>query len=62
MTDREVMKLVACAEARASSGYFNRAERAQITEVYRLIGSTRNEMMTDDSFVFSKVCVSRARV
>ena len=52
---REVLKLVAAAEALVAAGYFNKAERAQIHEVYYVLGVVRNEMQTDDNFVFSKV-------
>jgi hypothetical protein len=51
------MKLTAAAEALAAAGYFSRAERAQITSVYRLLGGVCNEMHTDDSFVFAKARV-----
>lgn len=50
-----MVKLVNAAEARANTGYFTRAEKAQILEVYRLLAVARQEMQTDDSFVFSKV-------
>lgn len=52
---RDVLKLLASVHARVAAGYFNRAEKQQVNEVYQLIGGTRNEMLTDDSFVFSKV-------
>jgi hypothetical protein len=52
---REVMKLATIAESHAGEGYFSRAEKAVILDVWHHLAITRNEMQTDDSFVFSKV-------
>jgi hypothetical protein len=58
---REVMKLAAVAESHATEGYFSRAEKAVILNVWHHLAITRNEMQTDDSFVFSKVRVISPR-
>ncbi|KAF5837027.1 hypothetical protein DUNSADRAFT_4952 [Dunaliella salina] len=55
---REVIKLLASAQSRVESGYFNKAERLMVTEVFHLIGGVRHQMQTDDSFIFSKVLAS----
>ncbi|GFH10082.1 uncharacterized protein HaLaN_05333, partial [Haematococcus lacustris] len=51
----EVGKLWAASEALAESGLLSKAERRHLQEVMSLVVVTRNEMLTDDSFVFSKV-------
>lgn len=55
MLAREVMKLAFAGEAHAAAGYFSRAEKAVVLGVWHHLAITRNEMQTDDSFVFSKV-------
>ncbi|KAJ9513258.1 hypothetical protein QJQ45_029484 [Haematococcus lacustris] len=52
---REVGKLWAASAALAESGLLSKAERRHLQEVMSLVVVTRNEMLTDDSFVFSKV-------
>lgn len=49
------MKLALIAESHAAEGYFSRAEKVVILNVWHHLAITRNDMQTDDSFVFSKV-------